>query len=280
MKKFLFIIFIILLQYIYEVNTQAPKDIPSTGDPPPPPPAGALPVEGSVLSPAAAVPPSTIINTLTTLASRPTRILTPSASGLQTFPINSSKSPSESVKSTTDIIVASIVGGIVGNLILIFIVGLCFFLVRVYKNKKENSEAIVTPGMNIDENGNNINNTSNYEITNNEIVPNPTVVVISNQGQEINSSNHNNQQGIVHELRNNEIIQNIRQEMTQSVGRDPSRKLLSFNIDENIIDQMKQDILRDIKQELTQNIRTKVMASFFRDDNVDDGGSSSKNNDK
>ncbi|PKK71255.1 hypothetical protein RhiirC2_828476 [Rhizophagus irregularis] len=183
--------------------------------------------------------------------------LSPSAgpSGSRTSPVNSSN-PSEDVNFTTFIIAASIIGGTVSNLILIFIVGLCYFLLRMYKDKKENSKAIATPGLNNNEN----------ELYNEPI---PTELIISNHGQEFipNSPNYNNQQGTTHELGNNstdnEIIQKIRQENLSS----------KFNIDENIIDQMKQDILQDIKQELKQNIRSKVMTSLYKDNNDEDSGS-------
>ncbi len=45
----------------------------------------------------------------------------------------------------------------------------------------------------------------------------------------------------------NEIIQNIKQEMTQNISQDSSNggiNLSSFNIDKNIIHQIKQDILK------------------------------------
>ncbi|CAB4479384.1 unnamed protein product [Rhizophagus irregularis] len=51
-------------------------------------------------------------------------------------------------------------------------------------------------------------------------------------------------------------------------------------IDENVIEQMKQDVLREIKQELNQNIRTKVMTSLVRDNNVEDDSSGSKNDNR
>jgi hypothetical protein len=35
--------------------------------------------------------------------------------------------------------------------------------------------------------------------------------------------------------------------MAQNIGQEPSRNLSSFNIDENVINQMKQEILQDIK---------------------------------
>ncbi|PKK74253.1 hypothetical protein RhiirC2_774975 [Rhizophagus irregularis] len=83
-----------------------------------------------------------------------------------------------------------------------------------------------------------------------------------------NLSNYNIQQGsegTTRELgKDNEIIQNIRQ------GN------LSY-IDENVIEQMKQDVLRDIKQELKQNIRTKAMTSLVRNNNVEDDNSDSRN---
>ncbi|RGB30100.1 hypothetical protein C1646_671956 [Rhizophagus diaphanus] len=257
---------IILLQFVYEVNTQAPKDAPS---PPQPPSEDASSIGVLAESPAPAIPPSTKINTLSILTPISTGKLLPSVgpSGSRTSSVNSSN-PSESVNSTTFIIAASIIGGIVNNLILIFIVGLCYFLVRMYKDKKENSKAIATPGLN-----NNKNIISNPGITNNGLYnePIPTELIISNHGQEFvsNSSNYNNnQRGITRELgnnsTNNEIIQNIRQ-----------GNLSSFNIDEVIIDQMKQDILQDIKQELKQNIKSEVMTSFVKDNNVEDDSSSS-----
>ncbi len=55
-----------------------------------------------------------------------------------------------------------------------------------------------------------------------------------------------------------------------------SINLSPFNIGENIIDQLKQDILQGIKQELNQNIRTRVMSSFFRDNNAENSSNSSK----
>ncbi|CAB4436942.1 unnamed protein product [Rhizophagus irregularis] len=265
---------IILLQFVYEVNTQegAPPAEDPSGDP--------------SQFPAPAIPPPTKINTLVTAippistgkllpSARPsvsrtlpinpseglisTGKLSPSAgpSGSRTSPVNSSN-PSEDVNFTPFIIAASIIGGTVSNLILIFIVGLCYFLLRMYKDKKENSKAIATPGLNNNEN----------ELYNEPI---PTELIISNHGQEfiLSSPNYNNnQQGITRELgnnlTNNEIIQNIRQ-----------GNLSSFNIDEVIIDQMKQDILQDIKQELKQNIKSKIMTSFVRDNDVEDDSSSS-----
>ncbi|PKC04378.1 hypothetical protein RhiirA5_448950 [Rhizophagus irregularis] len=290
---------IILLQFVYEVNTQenAPPAEDPSGDP--------------SQFPAPAIPPPTKINTLVTAippistgkllpSARPsvsrtlpinpseglisTGKLSPSArpsvsrtlpinpseglistgkppsagpSGSRTSPVNSSN-PSEDVNFTTFIIAASIIGGTVSNLILIFIVGLCYFLLRMYKDKKENSKAIATPGLNNNEN-------ELYD------EPIPTELIISNHGQEFipNSPNYNNnQQGITRELgnnlTNNEIIQNIRQ-----------GNLSSFNIDEDIIDQMKQDVLQDIKQELKQNIKSKIMTSFVRDNDVEDDSSSS-----
>ncbi|RGB30098.1 hypothetical protein C1646_765767 [Rhizophagus diaphanus] len=267
MKKLrilIFLTFIILLQFIYEVNTQAPKGVPIPGDAPLPPSGGD-----------SAIPPSTKTNTLTTLTS---------TSGSRASLVNSSNL-TEGVISTTDIINNSIIGGIVSNLILIFVIGLCFFLVRIYKNIKENSEAIATPGLSNHENKN-INNTG---ITNNDIynfkllpiLPTPIEIIISNQEQETNSSDHNNQQETLRnnpiEKIENESFQITRQEMTQSVGRDPSRKL-SFIIDKNIIEQMKQDILQDIKQELTKNIKSKVMTSFVIDNNFEESSSSSSRN--
>ncbi|RGB30099.1 hypothetical protein C1646_765768 [Rhizophagus diaphanus] len=308
---------IILLQFVYEVNTQqAPKGVPPAGAPPQLPPEGAPPAEDPSRDPsqfpAPAIPPPTKINTLITAippistgklspsarpsvsrtlpinpseglistgkllpSARPsvsrtlpinpskglisTGKLSPSAgpSGSRTSPVSSSN-PSEDVNSTTFIIAASIIGGTVSNLILIFIVGLCYFLLRIYKDKKENSKAIATPGLNNNEN----------ELYNE---PTPTELIISNHGQEFipNSPNYNNnQQGITRELgnnsTNNEIIHNIGQ-----------GNLSSFNIDKDIIDQMKQDILQDIKQELKQNIKSKVMTSFARDNDVEDDSSSS-----
>ncbi|CAB4479377.1 hypothetical protein RhiirA1_460459 [Rhizophagus irregularis] len=251
---------IILLQFVYEVNTQAPKDAPL---PPQPPPEDASSIGVLAESPTPAIPPLTKINTLSTLTPISTGKLLPS-SGSRTSSVNSSN-PSESGNS----IAASIIGGTVSNLILIFIVGLYYFLVRMYKDKKENSKAIATPGLN-----NNENIISNPGITNNGLYNNepiPTELIISNYGQEFvsNSPNYNNnQRGITRELgnnsTNNEIIQNIRQ-----------GKLSSFNIDEVIIDQIKQDILQDIKQELKQNIKSEVMTSFVRDNNVEDDSSSS-----
>ncbi|GBC15607.1 uncharacterized protein OCT59_027820 [Rhizophagus irregularis] len=315
---------IILLQFVYEVNTQEgvpPAEDPS-GDPsqfpapaiPPPTKINTLVTAIPPIStqfPAPAIPPPTKINTLVTAippistgkllpSARPsvsrtlpinpseglisTGKLSPSArpsvsrtlpinpseglistgkspsagpSGSRTSPVNSSN-PSEDVNFTTFIIAASIIGGTVSNLILIFIVGLCYFLLRMYKDKKENSKAIATPGLNNNEN-------ELYD------EPIPTELIISNHGQEFipNSPNYNNnQQGITRELgnnlTNNEIIQNIRQ-----------GNLSSFNIDEDIIDQMKQDILQDIKQELKQNIKSKIMTSFVRDNDVEDDSSSS-----
>ncbi|CAG8495501.1 20576_t:CDS:2 [Rhizophagus irregularis] len=278
---------IILLQFVYEVNTQEgvpPAEDPS-GDPsqfpapaiPPPTKINTLVTAIPPIStqfPAPAIPPPTKINTLVTAippistgkllpSARPsvsrtlpinpseglisTGKLSPSArpSVSRTLPINPSE---EDVNFTTFIIAASIIGGTVSNLILIFIVGLCYFLLRMYKDKKENSKAIATPGLNNNEN-------ELYD------EPIPTELIISNHGQEFipNSPNYNNnQQGITRELgnnlTNNEIIQNIRQ-----------GNLSSFNIDEDIIDQMKQDILQDIKQELKQNIKSKIMTSFVRD---------------
>ncbi|POG81869.1 hypothetical protein GLOIN_2v1470413 [Rhizophagus irregularis DAOM 181602=DAOM 197198] len=289
---------IILLQFVYEVNTQEgvpPAEDPS-GDPsqfpapaiPPPTKINTLVTAIPPIStqfPAPAIPPPTKINTLVTAippistgkllpSARPSVSRTlpinpseglistgksPSAgpSGSRTSPVNSSN-PSEDVNFTTFIIAASIIGGTVSNLILIFIVGLCYFLLRMYKDKKENSKAIATPGLNNNEN-------ELYD------EPIPTELIISNHGQEFipNSPNYNNnQQGITRELgnnlTNNEIIQNIRQ-----------GNLSSFNIDEDIIDQMKQDILQDIKQELKQNIKSKIMTSFVRDNDVEDDSSSS-----
>ncbi|UZO07517.1 uncharacterized protein OCT59_027801 [Rhizophagus irregularis] len=229
MKKIfilIFIIFIILLQFIHEVNTQAPADVPG------PPPEGAVP------SPAKA-PPGGVTPAGT--ASPPPSAA--SASSSASAPV-SATSVDSSIPS--NIIAASIIGGIVSGLILIFLVGLCYFLVRMYKNKQENSKAITTHGLN-----------------------NVKKLIISNHGQEFipNSPNYNNQQGTTRELGNNstdnEIIQKIRQENLSS----------KFNIDENIIDQMKQDILQDIKQELKQNIRSKVMTSLYKDNNDEDSGS-------
>ncbi|CAB5373788.1 unnamed protein product [Rhizophagus irregularis] len=103
-----------------------------------------------------------------------------------------------------------------------------------------------------------------------EFTPGLNNVIISNHGQEFtpNLSNYNIQQGsegTTRELgKDNEIIQNIRQ------GN------LSY-IDENVIEQMKQDVLRDIKQELKQNIRTKAMTSLVRNNNVEDDNSDSRN---
>ncbi|CAB4436943.1 unnamed protein product [Rhizophagus irregularis] len=253
---------IILLQFVYEVNTQAPKDAPL---PPQPPPEDASSIGVLAESPTPAIPPLTKINTLSTLTPISPGKLLPSAgpSGSRTSSVNSSN-PSESDNS----IAASIIGGIVSNLILIFIVGLCYFLVRMYKDKKENSKAIATPGLN-----NNENIISNPGITNNGLYnePIPTELIISNHGQEFvsNSPNYNNNQRVItrelgNNSTNNEIIQNIRQ-----------GKLSSFNIDEVIIDQIKQDILQDIKQELKQNIKSEVMTSFVRDNNVEDDSSSS-----
>ncbi|GBB95474.1 hypothetical protein RclHR1_02540028 [Rhizophagus clarus] len=269
MKKLLILIFItliILLQFINEANSiQVPKDISLA----PPPAGGASLVEGTAPSPAPAIPPSTKVNTFfapipafTTFTTGKLSPTEPSLLPAVNF------FPSNNVKSTSDI-VASIVGGVISNLILNFIICLCYFLMRIYKNKKVTSEAtIATPETNNNENGNNI---SNPGVTKDELYNGPT----SNHGQEFipNSLNHNNQQGTTRELGNNfvdnEIIQNIRQTMTQNI---------SFNIDENIIDRMKQDILQDIKQELKQNIRTKVMTSFVRDDIVKESSSSSSKN--
>ncbi|GBB95471.1 hypothetical protein RclHR1_02540025 [Rhizophagus clarus] len=163
---------------------------------------------------------------------------------------------------------ASVVGGLASGLILIFLIGLCFFLARMYKNKKENSKTIATPELNDNE------NVSNPGITKKELnnEPTPTELITSNQGQEFTGKTRE----LVNDSINNKIIQNIRQEMAHNISQDP---LSSFNIDENIIDQMKQDILLDIKQELKQSIRSKVMSSFLRDNNVDDS-SSSKNDNK
>ncbi|PKK74257.1 hypothetical protein RhiirC2_774981 [Rhizophagus irregularis] len=250
MKKIfilIFIIFIILLQFIHEVNTQ--------GAPGPPP-------EGAVPSPAKA-PPKGVTPAGT--ASPPPSAA--SASSSASAPVSAS-SVDSSIPS--NIIAASIIGGIVSGLILIFLVGLCYFLVRMYKNKQENSKAITTHGLN---NVKSKKNISNPGIMNDELYnePIPTELIISNHGQEFipNSPNYNNnQQGITRELgnnlTNNEIIQNIRQ-----------GNLSSFNIDEDIIDQMKQDILQDIKQELKQNIKSKIMTSFVRDNDVEDDSSSS-----
>jgi hypothetical protein len=258
MKKIfilIFIIFIILLQFIHEVNTQSPADVPG------PPPEGAVPSPakappGGVTPAGTASPPPS--------AASASSSASVSASSSASAPVSAS-SVDSSIPS--NIIAASIIGGIVSGLILIFLVGLCYFLVRMYKNKQENSKAIATHGLN---NVKSKKNISNPGIMNDELYnePIPTELIISNHGQEFipNSPNYNNQQGTTRELGNNstdnEIIQKIRLE-----------NLSSFKIDENIIDQMKQDILQDIKQELKQNIRSKVMTSLYKDNNDEDSGS-------
>ncbi|CAB4479369.1 unnamed protein product [Rhizophagus irregularis] len=152
----------------------------------------------------------------------------------------------------------------------------------MYKNKKENSKAIATPGLNNNENNNNNSNPGimNDDLYHNKMLPTPIELVIPNQGQEL-APNYNNQQGATRELGNNsvdnETVQNIRQEMVHNISQDPARNLSSFNIDEDIINQMKQDILLDIKQELKQNIRSKVMTSFYKDNNIDDNSGSNSN---
>ncbi|GES82046.1 ATP-dependent helicase brm-like [Rhizophagus clarus] len=89
----------------------------------------------------------------------------PSASSSSVTLSGNSTSPSEGANK---LITASIIGGIVSILIFIFIVGLCFFLVKMYKNKKESSKAIATPGLNNNEYNDNISS-SGMIMTNNEV---------------------------------------------------------------------------------------------------------------
>ncbi|RIA84732.1 hypothetical protein C1645_831820, partial [Glomus cerebriforme] len=168
-----------------------------------------------------------------------------------------------------NIIGDALAGAIINDLILITIIVFGFFLVRIYKNKRD-SRAIATPG---------------HDSTNNRPLQDPIELVISNQEQEptSNNNNYNNQQGRRQNFENNletEIIQSLRQEMTQNLGQyssNSNNNSSSFNIDENIIDQMKQDILQDIKQELKQSIKNKVMTSFIKGETNIEAGSSKNN---
>ncbi|CAB4436954.1 unnamed protein product [Rhizophagus irregularis] len=293
MKKFIiltFIIFIILLQIVHEVQPR-PQAPPAGGLPTPdgglPTPAGGLPTPaGGLSTPAGGLPTPT--GGLPTPAGDPLPPAgratpaggtpsggTPITTGFTNLPSRSAtpvratpstqSTGSASSDATSPLIIGGIVGGIVNGLILIFLACLCFFLGRKYGR---NNEAIAIPGLNNNANRNNISNpgvTSN-EIDDDKLLPTTSIdLVISNQGQEFtpNLPNYNNQQGTTREL-----------------GNIKQGNLSSYNIDENIIEQMKQDILRDIKQELKQNIRTKVMSSLVRDSNVEDDSSGSKNDNR
>jgi hypothetical protein len=114
MKKIfilIFMIYIILLQFTLEVNTQASGDV----------------------TPAF----SGYIAKTRTVTEQTTKTANASAVA--------STVTSEVANS---MMVASIVGGIVGGLILAFLVSLGIFLVKMYKNKKEKSQLIATPELN------------------------------------------------------------------------------------------------------------------------------------
>lgn len=150
MKKFIiltFIIFIILLQIVHEVQPR-----------PQAPPAGGLPTPaGDPLPPAGRATPAggTPSGGTPNLPSR-------SATPVRATPSTQS-TRSASSDATSPLIIGGIVGGIVNSLILIFLACLCFFLGRKYGR---NNEAIAIPGLNNNANRNNI---SNPGVTSNEI---------------------------------------------------------------------------------------------------------------
>ncbi|CAG8477866.1 16846_t:CDS:2 [Rhizophagus irregularis] len=189
-----------------------------------PPAGGATPAGGT---------PSGGTPSITGFANLPSRSATPVGAIPSTQLIISASSDTATTTPLVNLILGAIVGGIVSGLILISLACLCFFLVRKYGRK---NEAIAIPEPN-----NNVNRNT------------PIDLVISNQEQEFtpNLPNYNNQQGTTCELGNNstdnEIIQNIKK------GK------LSFIIDEKIIEEMKKDVLRDVKQELKEKIRIKFI---------------------
>ncbi|PKC06074.1 hypothetical protein RhiirA5_420084 [Rhizophagus irregularis] len=222
-------------------STTTRRTIRTTSGGPTPPAGNAIPPAGGA-TPAGGTP-SGGTPSITGFANLPSRSATPVGAIPSTQLIISASSDTATTTPLVNLILGAIVGGIVSGLILISLACLCFFLVRKYGRK---NEAIAIPELN-----NNVNRNT------------PIDLVISNQEQEFtpNLPNYNNQQGTTCELGNNstdnEIIQNIKK------GK------LSFIIDEKIIEEMKKNVLRDVKQELKEKIRIKVEASLekYEDDN-------------
>src|SRR5688572_6114249 len=114
-----------------------------------------------------------------------------------------------------------------------------FFLLKIYKNKKENSSAIATPGrtiiLNNEERNENISNPENNELPTlyyNKSLPVPKEMVNSNQGQE-------SMQDYEDKSTNPEVIQNLRQGYeSHNISNDGQSN--SFGINKEIVDHIKQ----------------------------------------
>ncbi|CAB4436939.1 unnamed protein product [Rhizophagus irregularis] len=174
------------------MNSGAPKEVPKELPPPPPgtpkevpkelpPPAPGAPKDAPKAAPKSGPLPAPKAPKGPT-SDAPKGVVTTAALPAKSSVTGTNNSPSASPVdqlNPSNIMAASIAGGVISNLILIFIAGSCFFLVKFYKNKKENSRAIATPGVN-NENNDNI---SNPGITNNDLynklLPTPTEIVIS-----------------------------------------------------------------------------------------------------
>ncbi|RGB30096.1 hypothetical protein C1646_745033 [Rhizophagus diaphanus] len=118
----------------------APKDAPKEVPKELPPPAPSAPKDAPKAAPKSGPPlaPKTSKGVATTAALPAKSSVTGSNMSPLAYPVD-----------PPNIMAASIAGGVISNLILIFIAGSCFFLVKFYKNKKENSRAIATPGVKI-----------------------------------------------------------------------------------------------------------------------------------
>ncbi|RGB30103.1 hypothetical protein C1646_794355 [Rhizophagus diaphanus] len=277
-EKIYFIIFIILLQIVHEVNTQAPPPSgPPAGGPPagglptppaggPTPPAGGPPAGGPT-PPAGGPPaggptppaggakatpagdtPSGGAPSTTGFANLPSRSATPVGSTPSTQSTISASSDTTTTTPLANLILGAIVGGLVSGLILIFLACLGFFLMRKYARK---NEAIAIPELN-----NNVNRNT---------------PVISNQRQEItpNLSNYNNQKGKTCELGNN----STNNELIQI-------KEGSFIIDDKVIERMANAVEQKLL-ESAEGIAKKAMESLAKKYNsVEDDSSGSKNDNR
>jgi len=211
----------------------------------------------------------------TTLA--PSTVVVVSSVVITSIPtVDVPENSTSTTNSTDNSLSKSIIGAIVGSLITICLVGLGFLLFKVYKNKKERSKAIATPGSII------IEERNEPGITNNGIVsyedkllpPNPKEKVISNPGQEFTIDSDNQKETAQNNSIGSDVIQNLRQELIKDIRKEMAEKSIGqdslnnntnmslTNIDKDIIDQMKQEVLQDIKQELKQNLRKEVFSSL------------------
>src|SRR4051794_28352010 len=134
---------------------------------------------------------------------------------------------------------------------------LSFFLLKIYKKKKENSREIATPEhtiiLNSEERNENISSPENNELLTfsylNKLLLVLKGMVNSNQRQEFISDYKN-------KLANSEVIQSLRQglikDMRQEIGHNLSNdgQSNSFGINKEIVDHIRQKVIQDMIQDI------------------------------